>query len=49
MTQTTIDTGAIGYQLKRTYPKRKKEKKTKLKDAYDVTLEAIRKLAKEAT
>jgi len=47
MTQTTIDTGAIAYQLKRTYPKRKK-KKVKLKDAYDVTLEAIKKLEKEA-
>ena len=48
MTQTTIDTGAIGYQLKRTYPKRKKKKKLKLREAYETTLEAIKALEKEA-
>jgi len=29
-----IDTGTIGYQLKRSYPTRKRKKKVKLKDAY---------------
>ena len=30
-----LDTNTIGYQLKRTYPKRKRKKKLKLRDAYE--------------
>ena len=29
-----IDTGNIAYQLKRSYPKRKRKKKVKLRDAH---------------
>ena len=38
-----LDTNTIAYQLKRKYPKKKKKKKTKIRDMY-TTLAAIKKM-----